>query len=54
MGLYRVLSQVPHVENLVHGPGRSSEVQLKAPSANQVSISLNGRTVSTLFTQDAL
>lgn len=49
MGLYRVLSQVPHVENLVQGPGRSSEAQLKAPSANQVSTSLNDKTVSTLF-----
>lgn len=43
------LSQVPHVENLVQGPGRSSEAHLKSPSANQVSTSLNGKTVSTLF-----
>lgn len=49
MGPYRVLSQVPHVENLVQGPGRGSEAQLKAPSANQVSTSLNGKTGRTLF-----
>lgn len=49
MRLYRVLSQDPHVENLVQVPSRSSEAQLKAPSANQVSTSLNCKTVSTLF-----